>query len=194
MEMCYLGNLFFRATCSTHMSSYSSHSPSSSRFNGRVNIKTPDTSVLFSMQDAIPAKQAVGYRDALEGMWDASPLSHAYFSAHNIQLLQNAIRYGVYVQSNKQYVIGEQSQDELKTVMRSVYLQHARNMPTDIREQIEALNTMVTTYCIQQIYSEAQGRIQYLWDASTLVVPLAHPVMTTRSDKSLEFTSWFSPS
>jgi hypothetical protein len=159
--------------------------------NGRVNIKSPNTSALFQMYDKIPANQCVTYRNATEGLWDSTPLSNAFFSLQNIQILQNGIRAGVYNRSNGQYVIGPQDCDSLKIIMRSVFLQHAANQPTHISQQIHELNKIVLNYCIQQVYSEAQGYMKYVDDVSTLVVPIAHPVQASNTDRTIEFKSWF---
>ena len=145
--------------------------------NGRINIKSPNTSELFQMYDKIPANQCVTFRNATEGLWSENSLSNAYFSKENIQILQNGIRAGVYKRSNNQYIIGQQDCDSLKIIMRSIFLQYSANLPNNITEQIEQLNKMVLDYCIQQIYSEAQGYMKYVDDASTLVIPIAPPVM-----------------
>jgi hypothetical protein len=75
--------------------------------------------------------------------------------------------------------------------MRSVYLQNAANQPNNITQQVAELNKIVLNYCIQQVYSEAQGYLKYIDDASTLVVPIAHPVMADNTDRELEFKTWF---
>jgi hypothetical protein len=106
-------------------------------------------------------------------------------------MLQNGIRAGVYNRSNGQYTIGPQDCDSLKIVMRSVFLQQSANQPGNYQEQISQLNKIVLDYCIQQVYSEAQGYMKYIDDASTLVVPIAHPVMANDNDRQLEFKSWF---
>jgi len=159
--------------------------------NGRVNIKSPNTSALFQLYDKIPANQCVTYRNPVEGLWDNTPLSKAYFSRENISIIQNGIRAGVYQRSNGQYVIGPQDCDSLKIVMRSVFLQHSLNKPSNIPDQIRELNKIVLDYCVQQVYSEAQGYMKYIDDASTLVVPLAHPVQASNNDRQLELKSWF---
>ena len=159
--------------------------------NGRVDIKSPNTSALFEMYDKIPANQCVTFRNPTEGLWTDTNLSQAFFSQQNIQIIQNGIRAGVYHKSNGQYTIGSQDCDSLKIVMRSVYLQHAANQPNNITQQVAELNKIVLNYCIQQVYSEAQGYMKYLDDASTLVVPIAHPVMADNTDRELEFKSWF---
>ena len=159
--------------------------------NGRINIKSPNTSALFQMYDKIPANQCVTYRNATEGLWDSTSLSEAFFSLQNIQILQNGIRAGVYQRSNGQYVIGPQDCDSLKVIMRSVFLQHAANQPNNIPRQIAELNKIVLNYCVQQVFSEAQGYMKYVDDVSTLVVPIAHPVQASNTDRTIEFKSWF---
>jgi len=159
--------------------------------NGRVNIKSPNTSALFQMYDKIPANQCVTFRNATEGLWNETPLSQAFFSRDNIQIIQNGIRAGVYNRSNGQYVIGLQDCDSIKIVMRSVFLQYSANQPSNIPQQIEELNKIVLNYCIQQVYSEAQGYMKYVDDVSTLVVPIAHPVQASNTDRQLEFKGWF---
>jgi hypothetical protein len=160
-------------------------------FNGRVDIKNPDTNNLFALYDKIPANQCATFRNATEGLWDETQLSKLFFSQENIQILQNGIRAGVYHRSNGQYVIGPQDCDSLKIVMRSVYLQYAANQPNNITQQIEELNKIVLNYCVQQVYGEAQGYLKYIDDASTLVVPIAHPVMSNNTDRTLELKTWF---
>jgi hypothetical protein len=159
--------------------------------NGRVDIKSPNTSTLFEMYDKIPANQCVTFRNPTEGLWTDTYLSQAFFSQQNIQIIQNGIRAGVYHKSNGQYTIGHQDCDSLKIVMRSVYLQHAANQPNNITQQVAELNKIVLNYCIQQVYSEAQGYMKYIDDASTLVVPIAHPIMANNTDRELEFKTWF---
>jgi hypothetical protein len=159
--------------------------------NGRIDIKSPNTSALFQMYDKIPANQCVTFRNATEGLWDETNMSQTFFSKENIQIIQNGIREGVYKISNNQYLVGQQDCDVLKVIMRSIYLQHSANQPNNITQQIIELNKMVLDYCIKQVYSEAQSYMKYLDDASTLVVPIAHPVMANNTDRELEFKTWF---
>ena len=159
--------------------------------NGRVDIKTPNTSTLFQMYDKIPANQCVTFRNATEGLWTSSTLSQVFFSEQNIQIIQNGIRAGIYQMSNGQYIIGSQDCDSLKIVMRSVFLQYSANQPNNITQQVAQLNKIVLDYCIQQVYSEAQGYMKYIDDASTLVVPISHPIMANDNDRQLELKAWF---
>jgi hypothetical protein len=162
-----------------------------STFNGRVNIKSPNTSDLFKMYDKIPAHQCSTFRNPTEGIWNETILSTVYFSSENIQVIQNGIRAGVYKRSNGQYLIGPQDCDTLKVIMRSIFLQYSANKPGNIKEQVAELNKLVLNFCIQQVYSEAQGYINYINDVSTLVIPLSNPIMPDNTDRQLEFKRWF---
>tara|TARA_A100001011_G_C14242301_1_gene813801 strand:- start:504 stop:995 length:492 start_codon:yes stop_codon:yes gene_type:complete len=158
--------------------------------NGRVDILGP-IGPQFQLADKIPVKHCVSFRDALTGQWTDSLLSCAFFSAENIQILQNAIRKGVYEKSNGQYVIGQQNCSELKIIMRSIFLQHANNLPCDIKYQIITLNKLVTDFAIEQVYKEAVSYIKYKFDASTLSVPISTPVNTSPKTNTLELQPFF---
>ena len=163
--------------------------------NGRVDIinrEAPDISNLFAMYDKIPANQCTTFREPTLGQWDETVLSKTYFSQKNIQIIQNGIRAGVYHKSNGQYLVEPQDCDSLKIIMRSVFLQHSVNQVKNIRGQIEELNKIVLDYCIHHVYSEAQGYMKYLYDASTLVVPLSTPVMVSQNDRrNYKMPTWF---
>ena len=164
---------------------------SNSFWNGRVDIKSPNTSKLFALYDRIPANQCATFRNPTEGLWDETDLSRTFFSKQNIQIIQNGIRAGVYERSNNQYVVGQQDCDALKIIMRSIFLQYAANKMSSVTKQVEELNQMVLNYCIEQVFSEAQGYMKYLYDVSTLPVPIAHPVMANNSDRELELKRFF---
>lgn len=153
--------------------------------NGRVNIITPDTQTLFSMTDQIPINKCSDYRNALNGSWSDTQLSKTFFSQENMNHLQAELQKGVYNKSNGNIKIGPQSCDELKTIMRAIYLQNAKNLPHNIPQQIKDLNKCVLDYSINQVYNEAIGYINYCKDVSTLPTPLAHPAMVDINDKQL---------
>lgn len=172
----------------------------SKSYNGRINLYTkpkttynePDISNLFAIYDKIPAEQCVTYREPLIGQLDETPLTKAYFSQNNIQIIQNGIRAGVYKKSNGQYTIGNQDCDAIKIIMRAIYLQHSINQTTNIPIQIKQLNEMVLDYCVPKVYLEAQGYLKYLTDASTLSEPIAHPIMASQNDKrNHKLPNWF---
>ena len=90
--------------------------------NGRIDIQVPNTTELFKMYDKIENKKITSFRDALTGNWENNQLSNTFFCKNNIIFLNNAIRQGVINKSGGLYSIGEQDVDQLKIIMRSVYL------------------------------------------------------------------------
>lgn len=160
------------------------------KWNGRVNVMSqPPNTPQFIIRN--PNLTSSTLHAPLLGIVDESDLSRAFFSRANTQIIQNALRKAIYDKSNGQYVIGEQDVDELHIIMRGMYLQHARNLLTAVSEQISELNKLVLNYCVQQVYGECQGRIKYLNDISTLVVPLAHPINANNTDRELPLHEWF---
>jgi hypothetical protein len=160
--------------------------------NGRVNILGPNIDDRFTMSDRIPINSTkYSFRDSMTGNWYDTKLSNAFFSEKNIQIIQNGIRSGVFNKSNRQYVICEQNPDELQIIMRSIFLQYAKNLPDNISMQINDLNKNVFDYAINQVYSEAEGYMKYKKDASTMWTPIAMPILSYSNDKQLELKKWF---
>ena len=159
--------------------------------NGRVNILEPINNSVFNLYDKIPIdEKTTSYRNALTGNIETNSLSKTFFYSGNILILQHALMAGVYKSSNGRYSIGYQSEDTLKIIMRSIYLQHSSNLPTNITQQVEALNKLVLEYAIPQICGEADGYIKYRNDVSTLPVPLNRGV-STYSNNILELKKFF---
>jgi len=153
--------------------------------NGRINLlNAPNHMVLFD-------RNPTSFKEAMSGNWEPTPLSELFFSKENQQTLQNGLRAGVYHMSNQKYVIAPQSNDDLKIVMRSIFMQYSSNQPGNLSQQISDLNKAVLNYSVPQIYGEAKGYLRYLHDASTLVVPLSTPVNTVAYDKTLELKPFF---
>ncbi len=136
---------------------------------GRSSIAVPG----FETQTAVEKKFQA---DMLRGNWESSPLSDAFFSAENVRRLQALIRKTVYDRSQpKGYVIDEQSVDELKIIMRAIYLQYARNLPSNLAAQLGDLNQKVIDWSVPHILSAVDHYQYYIEDISKMPVPLAQP-------------------
>ena len=87
--------------------------------NGRVNIMEPSTTTLFSMYDKISLNnKSTQYRNPLQGNWEENTLSTVFFSAGNVQNLQNTIRAEVFSIFKGVFLISPQDEDKLKIIMR----------------------------------------------------------------------------
>jgi hypothetical protein len=163
--------------------------------NGRLNLDNRPSAGGFLSK---PSEAGFGYRtgvdenpgqDLMRGNWAETTLSRAFFSPENTKIIQNAIRRDVYERSKeKQWVIDEQSVDELQIVMRSLYLQYAKNLEFDLPGQIKELNGLVLVWTVPRIMSEIGMYEYYLKDISTLPTPLPQPMsMSSAGSKSLPF-------
>jgi hypothetical protein len=120
--------------------------------------------------------------DMLRGNWEQSPLSQAFFSANNIQRLQALIRKTVFDRSQpKGYTIDSQSVDELKIIMRAIYLQYARNLPSNLAGQVADLNEKVVEWSAPHILSAVDHYYYYLNDISQMPVPMQQPQNLSRA-------------
>lgn len=181
--------------------------------NGRVNFSGPSNSAGGFLQDpsvtlpkntnaigngyiadAYPGffqhqtqTEKVFENDMLRGNWATTPVSKAFFSRENVTNIQNSIRKAVYERSQpKGYVIDEQSVDELKIIMRAMYLQYAKNLPTDVVRQVGELNQMVLDWSVPHILSAVDHYYYYIKDISQLPVPLSRSVhMSSAGIRSL---------
>ena len=157
------------------------------KINGRVNLlEEPSTEILFKMQERVAIKNKTSeYREALNGVYEESELSNLYFSKANIQIVQNGIRAGIYAKTNKEHIIPPQNIDNIKIIMRNIYIQYVENQ-NNITSEIERLNQLVLGYIIPQVHGSLVSYFKYIKDQSTLVIPLELPNQSDRDYKQLE--------
>ena len=125
----------------------------------------------------------------LYGTFSRSNLSDTFFSNANMDVLQNMIRYNVYISSGGEFKIGKQDNTELTIIMRSIYLMHSKNLPDNIPEQINELNHHVVTYILPKLLSEIKQYLFYTKDIQQLPMPLDHPKnLSSRGTKTLSST------
>jgi hypothetical protein len=121
-------------------------------------------------------------REALAGRFDSTPISALFFSSANVDALHEAIRYGVFVQTNQQEVVGRQSDGELLIIMRSVYLleladaeRRSINTPDPPLEAVRYLNGAVLDYAVPMVLKEIAAYKKYAAEVDKVPVPLEHP-------------------
>jgi hypothetical protein len=104
---------------------------------------------------------------------EATPLNTVFFSEANIGNLQREIAAAVLMMSGiKRYIIGPQSEADLKTVMRSYYLQYAQNDPLRVSEELELLNNRVIGWCSNNILVEIEAYKYYRKDIEDFPAPI----------------------
>ena len=113
--------------------------------------------------------------EALQHVQAPSALAMLFFSKANLDRIQTELRYQVWLQSGKKYVIDKQSDIELEVIMRSIYLQFSLNQDKDFKEQITYLNKLVLDYCVPNVLSEVEQYLGYLDNVQKLPNPLPLP-------------------
>ena len=162
--------------------------------NGRVNLNSVPNAGGASVPDSagfsFPKQTEVNFAsDMLRGNWDHTALSDAFFTRKNANLIQVEIKKEIYRMSGpKKYVIDDQDVDELKMVMRAMYLQYAKNNEFNIEGQLNELNQLVIKWSAPRIMSEIEQYNYYINDISHLPVPLQQPMnMSSAGTRSLPF-------
>lgn len=146
---------------------------------------------LGKQQDVGQAERTTFDDETTKGIMGTTEVSKLFFSSLNIEALQHGIRFGVYSRTNGERVIGNQSVEELKVIMRSIYLQYSENLPYEIVEQVRDLNTRVLNYAIPTIVKELEIYNTYRRDQASLPVPLERSMSTTiKGSKQSELKSY----
>ena len=159
--------------------------------NGRVDILSKPSTLSIPSYAPQRMDNTTFCNEALNGNWEKTTLSQIFFSVDNIEALQQGIRGIVYQKSGT--VIGRQSDQELKIIMKAIYLQNAKHDPTRSElEQVRELNSLVLNYSVNQILTNLVQFKQFQKDISTLPVPMEHSKMVTnKGTKTLEIKSFF---
>lgn len=161
------------------------------RSNGRIDISKKSSLEIPTFYKKQPTDNKTFYAEAVQGNFTRNQVSDLFFSCNNIDILHEGIRYKIYQLTNGKHKIGRQSDEDLKIVMRSIYLQYSKNLPNNIIGQVKELNTFVLEWCVKEILSNITQYDQYVIDASTLPIPLDRaPIMTSKGSKALETISF----
>jgi len=128
--------------------------------------------------------------EGVRGNLERTVLNQTFFSSPNFQIIQNGIRKNVFDYTG--VIIDPVGSDDLFMVMRAIYLQYGRNLPTQIASQIAELDDRVVAYCVPKIVAEINMYKYYLKDISTLPVQIQQPVnVSSAGTRSLPFKPFF---
>lgn len=103
-----------------------------------------------------------------------TPLNSLFFSQGNIDKIQMDIHSAVMSMVNAN--IDRQSDSDLMLVMRSYYLQYAKNEPNRIAEELDELNRRVVHFCANRIAVEVEAYRYYRKDILDFPAPIQNPV------------------
>lgn len=131
-------------------------------------------------------------QNSMQHFWQANPVSNTFLSQTNIDNLQDAIRYQVWKETNKRYVISRQSDTELAIIMRGMLLKHARNNPANLKGEVMDLNKRVLDFCIPRILTRLTEYLCYRRDVSEIKKPMERSAFVdVKGSKTLELKRFF---
>lgn len=140
--------------------------------NGRVDTLYSDNYNIYDLYREDRRDQVNFNEEAIKGIHTNNDISKILFSKDNIDTLQEAIRYQVWLKTCKKHIIDRQSDTELKVILRATYLENARHDTHDVLTEIKRLNAIVIDFCVARIVQEINIYMKYKSDISQLPVPL----------------------
>jgi hypothetical protein len=156
--------------------------------NGRVDIMNMNNLTHHKLFDEDNENSYNYTDDAIRNIHSENPVASLFFSDHNTTILQDGIRYSVFSQTTPNQVIERQSHNELLIIMRSIYLQYSRNLPTDVVDQVRTLNSRVIDYAVPTILREMIQFTNYKNDISKLPIPMEQPQNVSSKGTAVLFT------
>jgi hypothetical protein len=156
------------------------------QYNGRVPLDGGAKQGDYKMSQDVK-KTAYNMEALRTSNRDEDAVSQLFFSQKNINALQQGIRYMVFKKTCGRFTIDNQSENELKQIMRAMYLEHCRHLPFEVVEQVRTLNAYVIDYAVPRITGELELYMTYRKDISSLPVPLERAQNTSvAGTKTLE--------
>lgn len=118
------------------------------------------------------------YRDILKTRVARSPLSDAFFGDANIRHLKKLICNQIYQKSGGMYRIDPEAQntEPMVMVMMSMFLDHAKNLPENIPQQVGELNFLVLNEMVPVTLSNIKQQLSFIRDHSQQYLPMDRPV------------------
>ena len=159
--------------------------------NGRVQDLPNGSFAIYQLFQANNRDNNRFGGEALRSIHSSNELATVFFSQQNLDVLQEAIRYLVWVKSCKRFVIDKQSDTEVRLVMRSMYLQYAKHKQYDVLGQIKELNMLVLDFCVPRIVQEIDLYKRYIVDITQLPTQMDRgQFISAKGTKVLEMKSF----
>lgn len=126
-------------------------------------------------------------KSMMTGIYEPTLLNKLYFSKDNLNIIQDDIRYNVYLKTNKKFIIDRQSDVDIQIIMRSMFLQHSPNLNDNITKQIQYLNQLVVDWATPRIISEIEQYNGYLNEIQYMPIPMDRPKnLSSKGERTLK--------
>ena len=138
--------------------------------NGRISNLEGNNLISYDFFNETRSDPNAFRTQAIKNIHSESRVSNLFFSKENMDILQDGIRFVIFKKTKE--VISKQSEPELQVIMRSIYLQYAKNLNTNIIEQVKDLNSKVLDYTVSYIANQIHNYKIYTNDITNMPIPL----------------------
>lgn len=149
----------------------------------------------YNMIDQQSVPQDYIYWDIIKTFQERNPLIDIFFSKKNLNHLQMLIIKMIRFESGGMYVISPQNENELLTVMKSIYHTTPTNpygKISDLKRDICTLNKNVLDWVVPRIIVNIQQYLGYVRDQGHNALPLERPEFMssagTRTNRGFDAT------
>lgn len=125
----------------------------------------------YKMYQEDPCTNTTG-NDIVKPILEKNPISQVFFSKKNLDHIQYLIIKLVREKSNGKYCISRQSDNELYTIMRSIYLQYGKHLPYDLPGQVAELNKQVLLDAVPRVLIKVEQHLGYMRDQGSTIRPM----------------------
>jgi hypothetical protein len=146
--------------------------------NGNINFS------MESREEYTPYNTSNLANTVLRGIIEDNELSRMFFEEENMNRIQKKLKVVVYERSHGKFKLEEdQDMSDLIVVMRYIYLEHCKNLPTQIVRQIKLLNDKVVEYIVPDLLTNIKQYYGYIRDISQPITPIMRPMGTTNAGR-----------
>ena len=146
--------------------------------SGLIQMEKNETTKPYDLYSDSTKKQDTSIK-LISNIIVPNALSRTFFSNDNAENIQSQIINTIYKKTQKK--ISKQSYQELQIIMKSIYLQYGRNLPTNIENQVVVLNKYVVDECVRIIEPNITQYNKYLEDITSPI-----PVMPRSQNVSIK--------
>lgn len=149
-----------------------------------IDLNTPEPRHRYYEEDEEKMDRVAS--TIVRGLNCRTKLTEKYFSRKNIDKVHDMIIDEVFQRSEGRFKIDRQDDNDVIIIMRSIYAQYGRNLPTKIDEQIAELNRITVTDAVPRIMSEISQYRTYVRQNGRIPEPIVRPVnLSSKGSKTL---------
>jgi hypothetical protein len=146
--------------------------------NGNINFS------MESREEYTPYNTSNLANTVLRGIIEDNELSRLFFSEENMNRIQKKLKVVVYERSQGKFKLEEdQDQSDLVVVMRYIYLDFCKNLPTQLIRQVKLLNDKTVEYIVPDLLTNIKQYYGYIRDISQPITPIMRPMGTTNAGR-----------